>query len=64
MKEGIKTIVLFPLVLGVVLAVVHRALDEWKYATALEWVLFLALMAGVWVPVILLPYLRRTRADR
>jgi uncharacterized membrane protein len=64
MKESIKAIVLFPLVLGVTLALIHRALGGWKYAAALEWVLFLGLMAGVWVPVILLPYVRRTGDDR
>jgi hypothetical protein len=64
MKEGIKAIVLFPLALGAALALVHRALDGWKYAAALGWVLFLGLMAAVWIPAILLPYLRRRREGR
>lgn len=63
MKESIKAVVLFPLVLGVALGFGHRVVAGWKYATALEWALFLTLMAGVWVPAILLPYLRRTRDD-
>jgi hypothetical protein len=64
MKAGIKAVVLFPLVLGVTLGLAHRGLSGWKYATALEWALFLTLMAGVWVPAILLPYVRRAREDR
>ena len=64
MKAGIKAVVLFPLVLGVALGLAHRALAGWKYATALEWAVFLTLMAGIWIPVIFLPYLRRTREDR
>lgn len=64
MKRSIQAVVLFPLVLGVALGLAHRALAGWKYATALEWALFLTLMAGVWVPAILMPYLRRARDDR
>ena len=63
MKEIMKTVVLFPLILGLALAVVHKALADWKYASALVWVVFLVLMAGVWVPLILLPHLRRTQDD-
>jgi hypothetical protein len=61
-KELVKPIFLFPSTLGVVLAVLHRAIAGWKYANVLVWVLFLSLMAAVWVPVILLPALRRWSA--
>lgn len=64
MKGSIKAVVIFPVALGAALGLSHRALSGWKYATALEWALFLSLMAGVWVPVILWPYLRRTHEDR
>lgn len=57
-----KTIVLFPTALAVVLAVVHRMLGDWKFAGVVVWLLFLSLMAAVWVPVILLPHVRRQRA--
>lgn len=64
MRKATMTVVLFPLLLGVALGLGHRALAGWKYATALEWALFLTLMAGVWIPAIFLPYLRRSREDR
>jgi hypothetical protein len=61
-KETMKTVVLFPAGLAVVLAVVRRMLGEWKWAGVLVWLLFLSVMAAVWVPAILVPHLRRQRA--
>jgi hypothetical protein len=61
-KELTKTIVLFPAALAVLLAVVHKMLGDWKYAGVLVWLLFLSVMAAVWVPAILLPHVRRQRA--
>ncbi len=64
MKNFLRTIVLFPLALGMMLAVLRRALAGWKYADVLVWCLFLSLMAAFWIPAILLPYVRRNHGNR
>ena len=61
MKEILKTIVLFPAALAVVLAVLRKMLGDWRGAGILVWLLFLSIMAAVWVPAILVPHLRRQR---
>lgn len=59
MKAFFKSVLLFPICLGVVLGLLERALGDWRHAEALVWALLLGLSLGVWFPFLLVPYLRR-----
>ncbi|UCG50426.1 MAG: hypothetical protein JSW58_09430 [Candidatus Latescibacterota bacterium] len=59
MKPFLKSVVLFPVCLGLFLAVLRRLIEGWDHADAVIWALFLGLSVGVWFPFLLMPYLRR-----
>jgi hypothetical protein len=63
MKAFIKSVLVFPVCLGIALGVLERALGDWQHTDALVWALLLGLSVGVWFPFLLVPYLRRF-ADR
>ena len=63
MKAFVKSVLMFPIGLGVVLGLLERTLGGWQHTGALVWSLMLGLSVGVWFPFLLVPYLRRF-ADR
>lgn len=63
MKAFVKSVLVFPIGLGIVLGLLERILGGWQHTDALVWSLMLGLSVGVWFPFLLVPYLRRF-ADR
>ena len=59
MKTFVKSVVLFPVCLGLFLGVLRRVIGDWVHAEALVWALFLGLSVGLWFPFLLMPYLKR-----
>ena len=63
MKAFFKSVLLFPICLGVMIGILDRVLGDWRHAGLITWALTLGLSVGVWFPFLLIPYLRRF-ADR
>ena len=59
MKAFVKSVLMFPAVMGLVLGSLQYALGDWPHTGALVWALSLGLSIGVWFPFLLVPYLRR-----
>ncbi|UCH85631.1 MAG: hypothetical protein JSW50_08085 [Candidatus Latescibacterota bacterium] len=59
MKAFVKSVLLFPAGLGLVIGSLEYTLGGWRHTDALVWALSLGLCIGVWFPFLLVPYLRR-----
>jgi hypothetical protein len=50
MKAFVKSVLMFPIGLGIVLGLLERTLGGWQHTGALVWSLMLGLSVGVWFP--------------
>ncbi|MEJ2720018.1 MAG: hypothetical protein P8181_02590 [bacterium] len=59
MRMFVKSGLLFPACLGIVLGSLEHVLGDRRHVDMLIWALVLGLSVGVWFPFLLTPYLRR-----